>query len=109
MRYNKIINKKVVSLEIIKGDLNILDSKGFLLYSNFSRFERQEIVGKLKRKELNFFLSVKVIFHKKVIYDYEEFFSTDNYKELLEILIVYFENLEQFEVCKSLTSCINKI
>lgn len=109
MIYKKEINNKLILLDIIDSNRVILENKKEFINQNFNLKDKNEIMHKLKHNLINIYISIKVVKDTRIVFRYEELHKSKTLAELLEVLIVMFENLQEFEVCELLINKLNNI
>lgn len=110
MRDRKRVNNKLVIFEILESGYAILNKKQHFLRKTFEDNELSEISDELRRDDLNFYVNIKVVSEDaRIIFDYEELFYSDSKGELLEVLLIVFRDMEEYEVCDMIKTQLDKI
>ena len=104
--YNNICNNKLIIIEFLFEGKNILNKKGNFISKNFKNKYLENVILKLNNNTLNTYFRVIKVMNGRVEFKLEELYSVKNKKELIEILILMFQNMSEFEICESLLRII---
>lgn len=106
MNYKLEINNKILLIEIINEGTNILKKKKYFIEKNYTNEHLKEVQDKLTNNSLNAYFCIRKVEDKRVVFKYEELFSSKSSKELIEVLILVFEQMSEFEICEALLRII---
>lgn len=106
MIYRKLINSKLITVEFLLGNKEIFKEKQYYLQSNYKDDQLQEVYDKLILNKLNGYFCVTVTHKDNLNFMYQALFKVRDENELIEVLIIYFKNNEEYEICDTLVEMI---
>lgn len=106
MNYKLNINNKILLIEFINGGIDILERKTYFIRSRYTCEHLKEVNTKLTNNSLNAYFCIRKLENNRVVFKYEELFYTKSQEELIEILILVFEQMSEFEICEALLRII---
>lgn len=102
-------NNKKIKIEIIKSGRSIIDKKKNYIYNTFKNINLDDILDKLNKDELNYYVNVKV-YKNNILFDkHEDLFYSQSIYELMEVLLIMFTTKEWYEVSKIIHDYLNNI
>ena len=106
MIYKNECNNRLIIIEFLFNGKNILNKKDNYINKNFDGKYLEDVLKKLKNNNLNTYFRVIKITDGRVELRMENLYFTKNLEELIEILILMFQNNGEFEICESLLRII---
>lgn len=109
MIYKKVVNNRLIIIELITNSKEVLKKKTTFIKHIYPKKQADEVLSNIGSNLINVFIEIKVVKEGRIVYtEFDFYFSTD-IKELLEILIVKQKTLQNFEACVLLDKILDNI
>lgn len=109
MVYKKVVNNRLIIVELITSSKELLKKKTTFVRHIYPKKQADEVLSNIGSNLINVFIELKVVKEGRVIYTEFDFYSSNDVKELLEILIIKQKNMQNFEACVLLDSILDNI